>query len=254
MALVKIAPNTNVKLIGKTLFSASGGGGGGFVSPLDTTIYDPEGVILFTVNGDVPEDWKRDLGIEGYVDIGTSATSIGSYAFFDNQLTSVTIPNSVTSIGSQAFAYNQLTSVTIGNSVTTIGSYAFGNNQLTSVTIGDSVTSIGSYAFQYNQLTSVTIPNSVTTIGSFAFAYNNQLTSVTIGNSVTSIGSYAFYNNSSLDTVNCNVEQSAFTGSNAFQSTASPLTIHARAADGTWTAGTGLSFQGNENVTVIKDL
>jgi hypothetical protein len=50
------------------------------------------------------------------------------------------------------------------------------------------------------------------------------------------------------------VEQSAFTGSNAFVDTASPLTIHARATDATWTAGTGLSFQGNENVTVIKDL
>jgi len=296
-----------------------GGGGGGFVSPLDTTIYDSEGNILFTVNGNVPDDWKSQQNIAGYVDIGSSATSIGSstfrsnqltsvtipnsvtsigsYAFYSNQLTSVTIPNSVTSIGSYAFRYNQLTSVTIPNSVTSIGNYAFGNNQLTSVTIPDSVTSIGSYAFGYNQLTSVTIPDSVTSIGSGAF-YNNQLTSVTIPNSVTSIGSsafnnnqltsvtipdsvtsigdgafhsnqltsvtipnsvttignYAFNNNTNLATVNCNTTLAAFIGSNALQNTSSPLTIHARVSDDSWTTGTGLEFQGNNNVTVIKDL
>jgi BspA type Leucine rich repeat region (6 copies) len=224
--LIKILDNA--KFLSKTIFSASGGG---FVSPVDTTIYDSSGNVLFTVNGDVPNDWKAYQGIAGYVNIGTSATSIGNNAFESNQLTSVTIGNSVTSIGNYAFGYNQLTSVTIGNSVTSIGSCAFGYNQLTSVTIPNSVTSIGNYAFGYNQLTSVTIPNSVTSIGSYAFGYNN-----------------------SLATVNCNVEQSAFTGYNAFLSTASALTIHARATDGTWTAGTGLSFQGNNNVTVIKDL
>jgi acetyltransferase-like isoleucine patch superfamily enzyme len=115
--------------------------------------------------------------------------------------------------------------------VTSIGDRTFENNQLASVTIGNSVTSIGSYAFRYNQLTSVTIPDSVTSIGSSAFSFNGTIT-----------------------TINCYTAQSAFVGSNAFYSTASPLTIHARATDGTWTAGTGLTFQGNENVTVIKDL
>jgi hypothetical protein len=283
MAIVKIAPNTNVKLIGKTLFSASGGGeengGGGFVSPLDTTIYNPDGTLYDTagnpLNGNVPNNWKQNQNIAGYVDVGTSATSIGDNAFRSNQLTSVTIPNSVTSIGSNAFRSNQLTSVTIGNSVTSIGDRAFQSNQLTSVTIGNSVTSIGSNAFRYNQLTSVTIPNSVTSIGSYAF-YSNQLTSVTIGNFVTSIGSYAFFSNqltsvtipnsvtsigngvfvfnTSLANVNCYTTQTAFVGSNAFYNTASPLTIRVRATDDTWTAGSGLSFQGNNNVTVIKDL
>jgi hypothetical protein len=57
-----------------------------------------------------------------------------------------------------------------------------------------------------------------------------------------------------LASVSCFATRTAFINSNAFANTASPLTIHARAADVTWTAGTGLSFQGNNNVTVIKNL
>ena len=128
------------------------------------------------------------------VTIPNSVTSIGDYAFSNNNLSSVTIPNSVTSIGDFAFYNNNLTSVTIPNSVTSIGDYAFSNNNLTSVTIPNSVTSIGDYAFYNNNFTSVTIPNSVTSIGNFAFSYNN-LTSVTIPNSMTSIRDYAFSNN-----------------------------------------------------------
>ena len=122
---------------------------------------------------------------------GVAVTKVGNSAFFNNQLTSVTIPNSVTSIGNDAFRYSQLTSVTIPDSVTSIGSEAFYYNQLTSVTIPNSVTSIGEGAFSSNQLTSVTIPDSVTSIGNYAFSYN-QLTSVTIPDSVTSISPMAF--------------------------------------------------------------
>jgi len=187
MALIKFTSDSKVKILDKTIFSTSGGGGGG----TPTTIYNPNGTVYDTegnpLNGNVPNDWKNSENIAGYVDIGTSATSIGSYAF--------------------------------------------GNNQLTSVTIPDSVTSIGSYAF-----------------------YNNQLTSVTIPNSVTSIENYAFGSNTNLATVNCYTTLAAFAESDVFVVTASPLTIHARATDGTWTAGTGLTFQGNDNVTVIKDL
>jgi hypothetical protein len=93
----------------------------------------------------------------------------------------------------------------------------------------------------------------VTTIGSGAFQ-DNQLTTVTIPNSVTSIGSGAFENNSSLATINCYTTQTAFVGSNTFSNTADPLTIHVRVSDNSWTTGTGLTFQGNGNVTVINDL
>ncbi|BFP39435.1 hypothetical protein FGF1_02800 [Flavobacteriaceae bacterium GF1] len=146
-----------------------------------------------------------------------TVTSIGDYAFYENQLTGVTIPDGVTSIGEWAFRQNNLTEVTIPNTVTSIGDWVFSYNRLTEVTIPDGVPSIGEGAFNQNQLTEVTIGNSVTSIGDAAFSGNqlqghleipdsvrrigygafpgNQLTSVTIGNSVTSIGDYAFSGN-----------------------------------------------------------
>jgi hypothetical protein len=273
MALIKFTSDSKVKILDKTIFSVSGSGGGEPPALTDTILYDSEGNILDTVTGDVPENWKVFGNIAGYVEIGTSATSIGSLAFYYNILTSATIPDSVTSIGSFAFAYNQLTSVTIPNSVTTIGAYAFTSNpfasltvnmttidegifqyhQISSLTIGNSVTTIGSGAFASTGLSSLTIGNSVTTIGSYAFA-ENQLTSVTIPDSVTAIQESAFSNNLNLDTVNCYTTQTAFVEDAVFQNTASPLTIHVRVTDETWTEGTGLSFQFNNNVTVIKDL
>ena len=162
-----------------------------------------------------------------------SVTSIGDDAFRDcNALTSFTIPNSVTNIGSYAFAYTIPANVTIPNSVTSIGSYAFYESSIFSIIIGSGVTSLN--------------PNFV------GKCFN--LTSITIPNTVTSIGNYPFYFCTSLSTVLCYVAQSAFIGVDAFFSTASPLTIRARSTDASWTAGTGLSFQGNANVTVIKNL
>ncbi len=107
-------------------------------------------------------------------------TSIGDSAFYNNQLTSITIGNNVTSIGDYAFSGNQLTSVTIPNSVTSIGDNAFENNLLTSITIGNNVTSIGDYAFANNALTALTFPASVTTIGQIAFANQSANSSSTL--------------------------------------------------------------------------
>jgi hypothetical protein len=63
-----------------------------------------------------------------------------------------------------------------------------------------------------------------------------------------------FQDCTSLSTALCYVAQSVFAGVDAFTGTASPLTIRARSTDASWTAGTGLTFQGNTNVTVIKNL
>ncbi len=138
-------------------------------------------------------------------------------AFYNNQLTSVSIPNGITSIDKSAFVGNKFTSVKIPESVTTIGDYAFQSSQLTSVTIPGSVTTIGKLSFYNNKLTSVTISNGVQEIGNHAF-WSNQLTSITIPGSVTTIGNLAFADNN-LMSINIlegveNIGPSAFSSNN----------------------------------------
>lgn len=220
-----------------------------------TSAFNSNGVLIANITGNIPNHWVENNTTVTTVVFANnnSITSIGSHAFANNQLTSVTIPNSVTSIGLAAFGDNKITSLTIPNSITSIPDSAFEYNTLYSLTIPNSVISIGNFAFFHNYLQAVTIPNSVETIGYEAFS-ENLLSSVTIPDSVTSIGGFAFYSNNFFTYVNCYTTQTAFIGTNAFLQTASPLTIHVRASDNTWTAGTGLAFQGNNNVTVIKDL
>ena len=134
------------------------------------TYVEVEGGIEIT---DYNEEGGKDVVIPSMIE-GSNVISIGTRAFYYNQLTSVTIPNSVTSIGNSAFYYNKLTSVIIPSSVTTIGWGAFRNNQLTSVIISEGVKAISAIAFMDNKLTSVIIPNSVIKIEGGAFN-NNQL-------------------------------------------------------------------------------
>jgi len=100
---------------------------------------------------------------------GLPVVAIGDYAFYENELTNVVIPDSVETIGYAAFADNQLTNVVIPDSVKTIENSAFRDNELTDVVIPDSVKTIGEFAFAFNQLTNVVIPNSVETIAKLAF-------------------------------------------------------------------------------------
>ena len=165
-----------------------------------------------------------------------SVTSIGKSAFYESNLTSVTIPNSVTSIGDCAFiGCRSLNTATIPNGVISIGDHAFSScTSLTSVTIPRSVVSIGSDVFESGTLSSIIveegnsvydsrnscnaiietsgnaliigckntiIPNSVTSIGQSAFQGCYELSFVTIPNSVTSIGNYAFYRCSGLTSI-----------------------------------------------------
>jgi hypothetical protein len=127
---------------------------------------DVEIAFMIAVNDDTKITITKYIGDAKNVVILESidqknVTSIGDEAFYDDQLTSVNIPNRITSIGYMAFADNQLTSINIPNKVTSIGDRAFASNQLISVDIPISVTFIGSGAFRLNSIVSVNIGNNV---------------------------------------------------------------------------------------------
>ncbi|MGI6580244.1 MAG: leucine-rich repeat protein [Saccharofermentanales bacterium] len=121
---------------------------------------------------------SKDVDIPSHID-GIEVKHIGEYAFKNEQLTSVTIPDSVITIGLIAFGQNQLENITIPDSVRQIDNSAFSYNKLSSVEIPDSVMSIGAFAFDSNELKSVIIPDSVSTIGESAFS-NNSISHVSI--------------------------------------------------------------------------
>ena len=176
-------------------------------------------------------DGQTETPISGAIIIDT-ATTIGNYALYNQDIISVTIGNQVTSISERAFSSTNLTEVTIPNSVTSIGEYAFGAcNNLSTVTLGNGLTSIGQYAFNNTEwLTSIKnnnnngqaqssdgtknyliqAPNTsitnydltgVDVIADGAFYNCSSLINIELPEDIPSLGSYTFYNCSSLTDV-----------------------------------------------------
>ena len=191
-------------------------------------------------------------------------TFIKGEAFYQSNLTSVTIPNSVTAIGTEIDHYgafeecNNLSSITIPNSVKRLGQWTFyscdnltsvnfaeNSNldtidasafsacvSLNSIVIPNSVTYIADKAFYKCQnLSSVTIPNSVITIGTAlegygAFEECDNLTSITIPSSVTSLGRYTFYSCNNLTSITCLAETApTLIGNGTFSGTPNAKTL-----------------------------
>lgn len=123
--------------------------------------------------------WAKYRSMIRSVEIGSGVTSIGSYAFVDTNITSLTIPDSVKTIGRGSFSNNRyLVNLTFSSGLKHIESMAFAGSHLSTVVIPDDVTSIGEGAFSYcvrgdyingewvpSGLTSITIPVSVISIG-----------------------------------------------------------------------------------------
>ena len=121
---------------------------------------------------------------------GYPLKAIASYSFaFNDNLTSVTIPNTIEIIGSSAFSgCDGLESITLPSSVTTLGQYAFGNCQnLSYVKLNEGLEMIGAESFYWcSSLKTIVIPSSVEFIGVDAFygGYGHSLTMYGSRNSV----------------------------------------------------------------------
>lgn len=109
--------------------------------------------------------------------------------------TSIVIPSTldghtVKLIGSSAFREKGLVSVTIPSTVYYIDWYAFYGNNISSLTMHDNIYHIDDYAFSNNNLDSVTMPFYIWNIGMDAFAGNN-FSKFTLPASVESWQSYS---------------------------------------------------------------
>lgn len=210
-----------------------------------TWTLDSSGKLTISGTGDMSDythDFENNIRTSPWADyrsmirsieIGSGVTRIGSYAFEDTNITSLTIPGSVKSIGD--YGVN-------------------GNRYLAELTLNEGLRSIGKGAFSWSKrLTTVTIPNGVTTIGEEAFAHcwawppkadtYVGLSTVSIPGSVTSIGKNAFTDNQQLTTVNFDGTQeqwNAAGGKNA--GVPSSATFHCVKVAASGSCGTGVKW------------
>ena len=160
------------------------------------------------------------------VKLPSSLTKIGKWTFalnasltYENNMTSIELPEGLVEIGQTAFQNSKLTSVSIPDSVTTMGQGTFtGSGDLETVKLSKNVKTIPQSAFNAGSvkdmslktlvipegievvdkqaftgahIENLTLPNTLTEIGQQAFE-NHKLTSVSIPGSVTTIGKNAF--------------------------------------------------------------
>ena len=124
-----------------------------------------------------------------------TVTSIGSYAFYNNDtLTNIKLPNSITEIGDSAFGIcTSLTSIIIPDLVKAIPYNCFsGSTSLSYVKLPDSLECIRQSSFNDCSFESIVIPDCVTTIEYNAFGGCRSLEKIVIPNSVTEIKYEAF--------------------------------------------------------------
>ena len=113
-------------------------------------------------------------------------TTIGTRAFQNCKLASVTIPSTVTSIGSKAFQGCPLTSVTWLPKDCSISSddsapFYSTNSKITKFTFGDQVETIPAYLCKnMSLLDTVVLPPSVKSLGQYAFMYCTSLKSINL--------------------------------------------------------------------------
>ena len=137
----------------------------------------------------------KDCVTLGEIELGT-VTELGTGAFMNTGVTSITLPSGVTEIAPSLFeGATKLTDVTTGT-ITAIGASAFkGTTSFFTVPNGlfASLKTLGEGAFEGSGLRSVQIPQGVTVIPARAFKNCKYLTSVTFTSAVRSIGEEAFY-------------------------------------------------------------
>lgn len=130
------------------------------------------------------------------ITFGSLVKKVPKLAFrgYNNNVTSVLLPNSITEIGDYAFdGCRNLKDVYWSDGLTKIGKFAFDGTNLEAVELPEGITEIGNSAFSgCKNLRTISLPESLTIISSYLFSSCENLLQVTIPQNITSIQSKAF--------------------------------------------------------------
>jgi hypothetical protein len=148
------------------------------------------------------------------ITIPDQITEIGDYAFFGNPtLKTVNFHAGITRIGMGAFYETQLTRVSIPNPDCEIGSSCFSNSQVSSISLPQGMKKLGSFVFFYCvNLTSLTLPEGMEEIGKMCFS-SCSLTSVNLPSTMVKLDTCALQDN---PFTSINLKNVKFVGRQAF--------------------------------------
>ncbi len=168
------------------------------------------------------ESESIDTTISGLLDLSnvSSLETIGYFAFADNKITELKLPNNIKKIQGYAFSENEISGVLdfSNTNIESIGEFSFSSNKIENILFSSSIKQIGCTAFAGNQITGVLDLSNLTNLNTIELEVfsENQISNIILPNNITSINNSAFsYNNISeeLDLSNTNIKM---IGSNAF--------------------------------------
>ncbi|WP_158021983.1 leucine-rich repeat protein [Flammeovirga pacifica] len=157
-------------------------------------------IIPETLNGQtvikIADKYSLEEGVFAFkglnfIQLPQTLESIGRYAFTNNQLLGIDIPNSVTSIGVRAFWVNHLTYINYSDNIEFLGKYCFSSNDLTEVRIPSKIKVLERDVFSYNKISKIHFNEVLETIGIECF-YHNQLEELILPESVKRVLSSGF--------------------------------------------------------------
>lgn len=120
--------------------------------------------------------WFQHSGKIKYLDIKEGVTHIGDSAFaYIGGINGVALPNSLQSIGTKAFSNTNIISLTVPENVTSIGVRAFLScKKLSRVILPESLKTIGIMAFAGTALAGAEIPDPNAEIAAYAFGFDEN--------------------------------------------------------------------------------
>jgi len=166
------------------------------LSAQDKTVYVTWASKPYTGDIVIPEKITGN-GVEYTV------TCIGDFAFMQEKITSIVLPNTLTRLGNGSFAFvTGITDVKIPEKVRYIGQACFTNcSNLSKITLPAEIDTLGTGVFAYTSIASASIPKGITALPDQLFEGCTKLAECDIPEGIKSFGFQAFQNNSSLKSI-----------------------------------------------------